>query len=75
MADPEVVAALLNLAHDGFVLVSRDVIERTTVDDLDAVLSLLRLDLDCQRVETVRALRDFAAEAQRLLDERPDWGR
>lgn len=75
MADPDVVTAMLHLAHEGWSVVPDEVLARTTLADFEAVESLLRSDLDMATRERVRKLREVAVEAQRFLDARPGWGR
>ena len=75
MADPDVVASMLRLAHEGWSVVPEEVLARTTLADFEAVESLLRSDLDLQVRQRVQKLRECADEAQRFLEARPGWGR
>jgi hypothetical protein len=75
VADPDVVDAMLGVLHDGFRLVSRDVLERASVGDFEAVESLLRSEHELTSAAAVRSVREFAEVAQDFLDGRPEWGR
>jgi hypothetical protein len=74
MADPEVVDAMLGVLHDGFRLVSCDVLERASVGDYEALESLLRTEHELTSAAAVRSVRECAEAGQCLLDQRPDWG-
>jgi hypothetical protein len=75
VADPDVVEAMLGVLHDGFRLVSREVLERASVGDFEAVESLLRSEHELSGAAVVRSLRGCAGAAQDFLDSRREWGR
>lgn len=66
---------MLSVLLDGPRVVSVDVLRRTTVEDLEALESLLQTELEMVRAASVRSVRECAEAGQDFLDAHPEWGR